>query len=186
MTITRGLVQLKNLDKKISNRIRTMQLVGKDLDKDPKMAVQGVDDLIVERHNLRLKIMASNYVTVVTIGGKKVTVLEAILMKETVKYEHELLKAMTAQLASGMQQVERANARRDEGLLALLQASGGKEMTDIQVAAITEPFMQNNTSKLETGELKLHEEVEKRLLKIEEFLAEVDFTLSESNALTEL
>lgn len=188
MTVTRGLAELKLLDKKINRKISSLHLIGKDLPTPPESQIQSVEDLITERSALKMKIMTSNYATKVTIDGKSITVLQAIEMKTTMEYQSKLCQEMRNQFLIGMREVEQKNLRVEQDLQKILEAAAGTggTLSDEQIESISKPFLASRTVSLETGGYNLQEKIEAYIEKYENFISEIDFILSESNSITTL
>ncbi|WP_053956705.1 hypothetical protein [Inediibacterium massiliense] len=199
ITITRGLVELKLLDKRILDRIGSIHFVGaiqgkKDittkllkketLEKEAKSGLQSIKDLIERRKKIKSAIVASNAETHVTIADKKYTVADAIERKNSIGYEKELLRELKSQLEKTESEIIRQNKNMEETLESLL---GQQLMSEKKKTEDAEMFIK---SYKELNEHKLFDpiSIRKTIKKLEEeidtFLAEVDFILSESNATT--
>lgn len=199
MTITRGLVELKLLDKRINDRIESINFVGAvqgkkdittkllrkaDLEKEAKSGLQSIKDLIERRKKIKSLIVASNAQTKVTIADKKYTVADAIERKNSIGYEKELLRELRSQLEKAESEVIRQNNKMEETLENLL---GQQLMSEKKKTEDAQMFIK---SYKELNEYKLFDpiSIRKTIKEIEEevdmFLAEVDFILSESNATT--
>lgn len=199
MTITRGLVELKLLDKRINDKIKSIDFVGvvqgkkdittkllrkEELEKEAKSGLQSIKDLIERRKKIKSLIVASNAETKVTIADKKYTVADAIERKNSIEYEKELLGELRYQLEKTESEIIRQNNKMEETLENLL---GQQLMSEKKKTEDAEMFIK---SYKELNEYKIFDpiSIRKTIKEIEEeidtFLAEVDFILSESNATT--
>lgn len=199
ITITRGLVELKLLDKRINDRITSVNFVGviqgkkdittkllrkDELEKEAKSGLQSIKDLIERRKKIKSLIVASNAETKVTISSKKYTVAEAIERKNSIEYEKELLRELRFQLEKAESEITRQNKKMEETLENLL---GQQLMSEKKKTEDAEQFIK---SYKELNEYRIFDpiSIRKSIKEIDEeidmFLAEVDFTLSESNATT--
>ena len=189
ITITRALSTIKLLDKKITKGIQKGQFItfkiGQKVQEDitPEADFQSVQDLITERNNLKVAVMLSNSTVDVTIAGKVYKVIEAIERKANIKYDNSLLQALRGQLDSARYRVDSQNEDVQRRLDKLLEASVGKDGKAEDIKAIVEPFEKRNLAVLEDA-LDIENKIEVLETFIDEFLSEVDLSLSESNATT--
>lgn len=201
MTITRALAEIKSLDTRISNatsqlhfvnvRKQSQQLVNgvqiKELEEVFKSNFQSATDLIKRRHLIKSNIVKSNAETIVDIGGVKMTVAEAIDLKNTIGLEHQLLNQLKAQYTKALQSIEVTNRNVDNQ--AEQEANnnfGSKQKSDpVEYNKFVEDYKNRNTVVL-IDSIDIKAQIEKLQSYIETFETEVDFTLSESNALTKI
>lgn len=189
MTVTRALNELKLLDKRINKKINetTFITATKDtsLTLDAKADFESITTLISNRSKLKTAIMASNATTKVTIGGKVMTVVEAIEQKDSIEYKKSLL----TQLKRNYQDVEQVTLHHerviDERLQALLEATFGKDgrTSDNEIERISESFKEQNKLTI-LDPINVKSIIEELSNEIDTFESEVDFVLSESNAIT--
>lgn len=194
ISITRALNELKLLDKRISKHIQSSVFVTHEVNKKvnakvftPKEDLQSINDLIQRRQIIKSKIMESNAITKVTIAGKTMTVVEAIELKESIKYKKELRDRIAHQVRRARKEIEDINEVAQGRLDSLLQANFGKESKtkDSEMEAISKPFLERNEAK-ELDPLGIDSVYEKLENEIDDFENEVDFVLSESNSLTKI
>jgi len=152
-----------------------------------KSSWQSVNSLIKRRADIKSKIVESNAKTEVEIGGVKMTVAEAIERKTSVAYEEMLLNKLKDDLRRSVAAVtqgnEQARQKAQQSLDTVLGKEGGKSPSKEDIASIFDPVYQRYEHKLQDpiGIEKKIEGLEKR---IDDFLSNVDFVLSTSNALT--
>jgi len=185
MTVTRGLTELKKLQRKIERRTMSAQWVGKDLATDPERELQSIVDIIQEKHSLKLAILKTNAVTLVTVQGAVMTVQEAIVLKDTFTNKAKLLGAMRYELTEARELLERQKSKAEDRLQKLLE-SLGKDLSPEIITQNTTAFWEANPFVIESGKLDLAKHVAEETERQEDFTAEIDFILSESNAVTEL
>ena len=185
MTVTRGLTELKKLQRKIDRKISEAKWTGKNLPADPKEVLQSINDMIKEKHNLKLKIMACNMVTTVVVAGATVTVAEAIQMKDTEKNIGRLLGTLRYELSDAREKIERDKSKSEDKLQKLLE-SFGKDITPELIKSTSDAFWLANTLVIESGTLDLAKVTAELQETHEDFESEIDFILSESNAVTQL
>lgn len=199
ISITRALAQVKSLNDRIArstnvNFITTL-VGGKhqsgastdELTRGLQANLQSVQDLIAQRSRLKSAIVKSNAVATVEINGVTMTVAEAIERKGSIQLEHVLLQQLRSQLARDTLAVERANAGVQQRLDVLIQTTVGKDrkVDESEVAAIREPFLkQNQASLLDPNGLQAV--VDALQASIDGFTLEVDYALSEVNAITKI
>ena len=200
MTITRALVELKTLNKRIMNAIDNLIPVtivtGKnvprgfttrdDFEKDVKAKYESVNALIDRRKQIKSKIVTANAVTEVEIAGAKMTIAEAIERKNSITLEKRLLERLSSSYYQTLRQQEQLDARCQEQLHKLLEVNFGKDSKakSEEIDAISKPYLENNAPKL-IDPLDVKKKIEELENSITKFESEVDVVLSEANAKTE-
>ncbi|QGZ16278.1 hypothetical protein Hena1_01040 [Erwinia phage Hena1] len=205
ISITRALATLKSIDAKIvkqTERLDTVavtdgqgdfrKLVGKlgtiaDFSTKAETQIQSLTDMLNTRDALKAAIIQSNAVTKITIGGKEVTVAQAIEQKRSIVLRQNLLAKVKSQVNLGNALLVKRTAEFEGGLSVKLDTLLGRDRATKgeDVEGITKPLR-------ERGEPSLLDPVgmvaysEKLDTEIDDFLTEVDFALSESNARTEV
>lgn len=205
ISITRALATLKSIDAKIekqTDRLDTVavtegqgefrKLVGKagtleDFSSRAVAQVQSLTDLLKTRDALKAAIIQSNAVTTVTIGGKTLTVAQAIEQKRSVTLRQTILAKAKSQVNLGNVLLNKRTNEFEAGLSTKLDALLGRDRATKgdDVEGITVPLRQRGEPSLldPVGMSKFVEDLE---TEIDDFLTEVDFALSESNARTEI
>ena len=191
LTITEALAKTKLVDKKINKKIQTAKFVGtqrgnKILDGfEPNTAkedLQSIEDLIAYRFRLKNAIHESNQKTKLTIAGKEYTVAQAIEFKEIILYKSNLLSKLKYQLENVRDDVNFENgkvqARLDEQVSKLFE-----KPTKDEVEAFSKSFLKANEYSL-VDPIEIDKKIKEYEEEIDNFLNEVDFRLSTSNALT--
>jgi len=193
ITITRALSQLKLLDKRITKAIKNSSfgnytVGGKPNDSDftPKEDFQKITDLIDYRAKIKSGIMKKNSTTKVKIGDKTMTVVDAIEMKDSIKYTKELLRKIGTDINTATENCDNINYDVQRRLDSLLEANFGKDTksSSRDYSAVSDPFLERNEAKLSPevdNFRKIYEELENE---IDVFESEVDLVLSESNSTT--
>lgn len=206
MTVTRALVELKRLDSQIELATNTGVFAAATVGKNDFTKVlnshktkaeirsvingsfQKVEDLIAHRTKLKNAIVASNAVTQVTLGEKRMTVAQAIDLKATLPARQNLASAVKSQLAKTKAAVDMGNTKMEAEIQAQTTALLGADKSK-QDAATLQMIAETQKSQKELAVVdedfvraKL-EEIEADILNIK---TELDFVLSESNALTQI
>jgi hypothetical protein len=149
--------------------------------------VKSIDDLITQRDNYKRILLNANNSTTLTVGDAKFTIAEAIAKKETVTQELKWIEKMERQLTEAKVRADNIESTNEAKLDDLIKASIGKDKkTDAkEIEDITNVFRKNNkvTVADPSGVEKLLES--KRVL-LDEFISNIDFSLSEINAKTEV
>ena len=201
ISITEALVKLKTLGKRIesaTNSIRPIALVtGKnsplgfktieEFETSAKAAFQSAQSLIKYRQTVKGAIVAANAVTNVTIGGKAITVAQAIERKNSIQYEKDLLRVLSQNYIVTLNKSVQTESDVQMRLQKLLEATFGKDTKTKgdEVDNISKPFLEQNSPRL-IDPLDLKNLIEKLEKDIDEFEGEVDFRLSEANAKTNI
>lgn len=206
ISVTRALVELKRSEDVI-NRATTeglfiAQTVGMDqnrkvLQSQDSVQVttdkivasfQKVEQAIANRAALKSAIVLSNATTIVQLGGKSMTVAEAIELKSSVQFKRLLLNVLRQRKNSAETNVFTSNNLVDELIQKHLTSVYGAEkskISDETVKAIADPqYATKKAALLDPCTIaKKIEELQEEISVIE---SELDFVLSESNAKTEI
>lgn len=194
ISITRALTELKLLSKRITKAINDGKFISYSINGKnaintfkPSEEKQSIEALISRRATLKSAIMKSNATTKVTIGSKEMLVIDAIEMKETIKYKQAFLQQLKSQQQNIRYTIQSTNENVQARLDKLLEANFGKESKtkSDEMGAIAKPFLERNEAKLEDP-LNLDSLIESLSQEILEFTSNVDYVLSESNALTQI
>lgn len=199
ISIHRALAELKRLNGRIinaTNEINAITVKRKSVDKingkpvaEAKKDMQATYDkvvgLIQYRDRLKTLVVQSNAETIVTVANEKMTVAQAIERKASIIYEVELLKELKRQYANAVRELEKHIEELPEKLETyLVNILGTKEKrTEDEVKLHTETYLRRNEHEL-VDPIHLKKIIDKLEAKIEEFEADVDAVLSESNAVT--
>lgn len=200
MSVHRGLAELKLLDSRISrainegiycifNKRSNQKIQGMEIqdfkDKVIKSSYDKVEELIKRRQKIKSAIVKSNALTEVEIAGNIMSVAEAIERKNSIEHEKVFLSKLKQQYANALQTMERNNAtlteRADTQINALYQNKDNIDTVKIQ--SLKNDFINENTFDL-IDPIDIKAKIEKLEKEIEDFETEVDFKLSESNAVT--
>lgn len=202
MSISRALVELKTLEKRIQKNIEQLSPVGLMLGQKPESTIQSrpefeksaqaayqqVQALIKRRRQIKNAIVQSNAVTQVHISGENMTVAEAIERKSSIALEKELKNTLWKKYGEKITQMEEHNHKIERQLFQLLQATYAKPDHEVKPEdhdTIAIPFKENNLASL-IDPLQLKATVFALEARIDAFEAEVDIALTESNARTEI
>lgn len=200
MTIHRGLAELKLIDSKIEKRIEQLRVLSvqhgdKDIegrykkeewDNLVKGAYNSLNDLIERKMKIKSAIVRVNAETMIEIGGKKMTIADAITRKNIVNIKKHLWAKINAERTATMATVNRNNETMEANVKQLLEVALGKDNVKVgsdEVKSIRDPYVKVNEVKMvdALGVDKLLEDLSKE---IEDFELEIDFTLSNINAVT--
>ncbi len=198
MSITQALPELKLLEKridKVSDSIQDWCKVvhnGAPLDKEKhkketESQLQSYMDLVKRRDAIKRAIILSNARTKVKIGQFEGTVAEAIEYKNSIRFKRSLLDNMKSSLQTKREEYERMKAQVDSRLERLLQSELGKDVktNPETITALTTSFRENNKVEL-VDPLDLSAKVVALEDELDAFETNVDWVLSESNAITKI
>ena len=202
ITVTRALAELKLLDSRINNAIMSAKFVDGYKKKDGKTSMmktpdeaekgiladyQSITDLISRRTKIKSAVLVSNATTKVTIKGVEYSVVEAIDKKNSIVYSKNLLTKMRHQYANMLTLSQNAQVSLEKQVSEMLTAnlSSASKNTKEDYDIIAKPLIEANQINL-IDPLNLKEKIEELENDITGFESEVDFTLSESNAKTEI
>lgn len=204
MTIHKALAELKIMDTRIQGAINDVtyclankhsneKINGVTIDECKKNIQSGYDkvnDLIKRRKALKRAVVLSNAVTKVDINGEEYTVAEAIeLRNHGIEYEKLLEKSMKNDYQRAMITIKNENgadleARANKHVEAIY---GNKEnkVNTADMEKVKADFINANQYEL-IDPINVLEKLDTLESFINDFMSEVDATLSVSNALTEI
>jgi hypothetical protein len=197
LSITRALVELKTLDSRITKAIttntfilcktknRNYQILEDEFKKNTLGEFQSVNDLIARRTQIKNAIVKSNAKTEVEVAGLKMTVSEAIEYKQVIRYKQEFLDILKRQRQMATIESEahrqKVQAKIDDNIKIIC---GKDTKADVQtIQSVTDGIMKGDPVEV-FDPLNLDKVIKELELSVEEFSANVDYVLSESNALT--
>ncbi|KAI0560872.1 hypothetical protein FGB62_98g072 [Gracilaria domingensis] len=202
MTLTKALVELKLLTKRIEKKIDTIKFIAvkkgdvlpafiksqAEFEKDQRASWQSLNDLMSRRRKIKTALVVKNATTTVEVAGEAMTIAKAIEKKNLVSTEKKILKQMRAALADGEREVDRHNHLVNERIAKLLETSYGnreKQLSKEDFERIVRPFKKGSMATLidPLNCSKLAETLEEKL---EKFFSEVDVCLSIANATTNI
>lgn len=202
MSITRALKELTLLDKRIDDIIDDAIFVGyakkssakinniytrDEFDKLVTSNFDSVQALMNRRLEIKAKIVDSNAKTIVTIGGKEYTVAGAIEAKSLIHYKKQLLDTLVSQLKKATAAVSLANEKVDEKVYSLIKDAKNEDSTPVDLGKDSFITQYRNNHEFDlVNPIKIHEKINQLKEEIENFENEVDFVLSESNAITKI
>lgn len=202
MSITRALKELTLLDKRIDDIIDDAIFVGyakkssakinniytrDEFDKLVTSNFDSVQALMNRRLEIKAKIVDSNAKTIVIIGGKEYTVAGAIEAKSLIHYKKQLLETLVSQLKKATAAVSLANEKVDEKVYSLIKDAKNEDSTPVDLGKDSFITQYRNNHEFDlVNPIKIHEKINQLKEEIENFENEVDFVLSESNAITKI
>jgi hypothetical protein len=197
LSITRALVELKTLDSRITKAItsntfilcktknRNYQVLEDEFKKTTLSEYQSINDLVTRRAQIKNAIVKSNAKTEVEVAGLKMTVSEAIEYKQVIRYKQELLDILKRQRQGVTIESEAHRQKVQNKIDDNIKIICGKDTkADVQtIQSITDGIMKGDPVEV-YDPLNLDKVIKELEVSVEEFSANVDYVLSESNALT--
>lgn len=205
MSITRALTRAKTIEKQLTRLVESQYVVtlmkrevddATDVFKDNlKMTQSNFDqfnDLFAELNNIKAAVRKSNEVTKVVIGGEELTVADALVYKNTIVYRNNFLDRITRENRNAESRVEQSKINADNKFASvrenLIKNSQGQDVSeDYLKTVLTEEERRLKKAIIEvkvSGINNVNEYIEAERKRIDTFLEEVDYVLSESNATT--
>lgn len=200
LLVTQALNELKLLDSRIVNEICKSKFVAsaKTVEKNitpycskedfitkAKSSFDSINALIERKSKIKAAVIASNATTKVEINGVTMTVAEALELKTSIGYKHDMLTDMKAQLASAKSEMEKKNLdleRKIDNILETMVSKDAKTKKD-DFKEITDPMRTNGEYSL-VDPLRIEDVIEKLENEIEGFKSNVDSVLQISNCIT--
>jgi len=213
MTITQALVELKTLDARIHRAINDGTYVAyytgtaqkieprfgtsvEDFTKRAGSKLQSVLDLIERRKRIKSAVVISNAgvkagdgyeLRKITIGGKEMTIAEALERKNSsIAYDEALLAKLESDYALALSKVQTLQKELDRNVEDFVRVSFGTEATKHrsaeQQASVDAYTAQRQPILLDP--LGIRDMIDKLRTEIEDFKAEVDYALVVANTQT--
>ena len=191
ISITRALVELKTLDKRIQKGIDTSVFVSykgqfyqpAEGAKEAAASYQSINDLIERRKKIKSAIIKSNANTMVKICGTEMTVAEAIETKSSIKHKKNLLAVMKNQYGTACTNVEHINSKVRKDLENKSTRDSDKEKQQMTLEEFSKTYVNLHGVEL-FDPIKLAQKIEQLENYITQFEQEVDYIMSEKNAIT--
>ena len=196
LSITRALVELKTLDARIHKTIQNEWTIMKtkhknahvqedEFRKDALSSYQSVMDLIHRRNRIKTAIAVSNANTMVTIGKREMSVAQAIDYKNVIEYKKKLLEELRRQrndVVCDYENYKERLSRRIEENVKIICGRDAKPDANV-ITSVTDTLTKSDPVEIfdPLSIDKLIKELDDEIL---EFTSNIDFVLSESNALT--
>jgi hypothetical protein len=196
-SITRSLVELKTIDGRIhkitengvfityKTKYKNTRYTEEDFKKSAIADFQSLNDLIKRRDQIKNAIVLSNATTMVEIAGTKMTVSQAIEFKNTINYKSAMLATLKHQRQMVVVEVDAHRQKVQNKVDDNIRIICGK---DAKPDAATLKMV---TDGITAGDpidvydpLNIDKVIDGLEKEIEDFKANVDFVLSESNATT--
>ncbi len=199
-TLTRALTELKLYDSKVTKAIQELKSVSYSINKivvdyrqtadefikNYNSQMQSIQDLRNNKVILKNALMKANAETKLKIGEKEYTILEALNRKTDIQTEQYLVNTLKQQLSVA---VSKSNQIKDtvesniEKTINSKSSSSGNQSKDY-IQTVRESY-KDQLPELVNADVveKLIKEKEEE---IAEFISEVDYALSEINAITKI
>lgn len=207
MSVTRALAELKRLDDRIARAVNSGVFIGVSMGTGTQIKAHGntgvtveqltsgiqsaydsVTALFTQRDKIKAAIVKSNAVTTVQLGARTLTVAEAIELKRSVANKRALLSFLQRQQATANQTVATLNAQLEAAIDSNLKTIYGadKSKTDKETYdLIAKPQKAAKEAAL-VDPLNLVDKIKAIEEEVSLVDTELDFTLSEVNAKTDI
>ena len=199
MTLARALAEIKLLNSKIEKNIDNLRLVAtktgkkdiingsneriEDFNVKAQSDYQSITDLIARRNLIKSKLTQANAVTYVTIGDKTYTIAEAIDRKNSIQIEKDLLLKMKQLLNNNIKIMNTANDKMEDNINKMVETKMGTDKSKSDdIADLKRIFRESDTTTL-VDPLNIQNKIDELEKSIEEFELNIDFALSEANAI---
>ena len=205
MSITRALTRAKTIEKQLARLVESqfvVTLMKREVDdvsdvyqdnlKMTKSNFDQFNDLFAELNNIKAAVRKSNEVTKVVISGEELTVADALVYKNTIVYRNNFLDRITRENRNAESRVEQSKISADTKFASvrenLIKNSQGQDVSeDYLKTVLTEEERRLKKAIIEvkvSGINNVNEFIEAERKRIDTFLEEVDYVLSESNVTT--
>lgn len=205
MSITRALTRIKTIEKQLNQLVDkefVTTLAKREVDNvtdtykevlnKTKSNFDQFNDLFAELNRIKAAVRKSNEVTKVTIGGDELSVADALVYKNTIVYRSNFLEKITRENRTADSRVEQSKINADNKFATVrenfIKSSQGQDVNENYVnTVLTEEERRLKAALVEikvSGIKDVSEFIEAERKRIDIFIEEVDYVLSESNATT--
>lgn len=205
MSITRALTRAKTIEKQLARLVESqfvVTLMKREVDDATNVFQDNINmtkanfdqfnDLFAELNNIKAAVRKSNEVTKVVIGGEELSVADALVYKNTIAYRNSFLDRITRENRNAESRVEQSKISADTKFASvrenLIKNSQGQDVSeDYLKTVLTEEERRLKKAIIEvkvSGINNVNEYIEAERKRIDTFIEEVDYVLSESNATT--
>lgn len=209
ITLTRALVELKTLDERIQ-KATMQQFVGlvKGNDKKPTLGMfkdaeqmeraftanfNQVNDLMKRRQKIKSALVVANAATIVSINGNTMSIADAIDSKRIAEFRAQLIRSIRQQISNASNTIEKNRVEMEANIQAQIDRILGNDQKGKDAASQNKEMIETIRSTMFNlhdmkivDPNKLVEQIENLSNELETFISEIDFSLSEINAKTEI
>jgi len=198
LSLTRVLVDLKTIDKKLDKLISPFKacsiLIGGKLknkqnidilSEETKSEFQKISDLLNYRTKLKSALVIANSSTFVLINNKVMSIAEAIEYKSFINFKKKLLESLKSNLYQFNSEIEYHNETTQPRLDKLLEVTYGKDqkLKSEEIEMVKKSFLSQNEAIL-FDPINVRERIKELEEDISNFESSVDIALSEANSQT--
>lgn len=205
MSITRALTRIKTIEKQLNQLVDkefVTTLAKREVDNvtdtykevlnKTKSNFDQFNDLFAELNRIKAAVRKSNEITKVTIGGDELSVADALVYKNTIVYRSNFLEKIARENRTADSRVEQSKINADNKFATVrenfIKSSQGQDVNENYVnTVLTEEERRLKAALVEikvSGIKDVSEYIEAERKRIDTFIEEVDYVLSESNATT--
>lgn len=207
MSVTRALAELKRLDDRINRAVGSSAFVAVSVGTGTQMKVHGasglsvdqakaqiqsaydtIGSLFTQRAIIKAALVKSNASTFVQLGAISYSVAEAIELKKSIENKRNLLRVMKHQQAKVQGEVAQLNAQLEAAIDSNLKTVYGSDKSKVDKDSYD--LIAKPQKNLKEAALIDPMDVVAKIAALEEEVSlvdtELDFTLSEANAKTEI
>lgn len=200
ISLHRALSELKIIEDRINSKIEDFHLIditkGEDgliegktqkvFNDNARSINQSIDSLIDRKILLKTEINKANANTMLSIGGKSMSILEAIAYKDIIRLKQNKLKYISRQNSKALTNLDNYNEKVDNQALHLAENTVGKDKTPENIEtidSIMKAYKKANTYSL-IDPLGIQDLISDLSDEIYNFNINIDAALSEVNAIT--
>lgn len=196
ISITRALTRVKVIEKQLEQLsydkyVRSVleqdkdKKQSEDFKSESKSNFDKFNSLFDESVALQKVIRKSNEDTLVRISGKEMTVSEALILKSLIEHKQQLLSNIRDQNSNANNEIEKAEAQIESKAQSFVQSLKTENQSQIDDAMkVGRLSATKELRKVRLTGLNVEQILKEDLEFVQEFLVEVDYVLSESNATT--
>lgn len=200
MEVSRALAELKLIKKRMEKALEEVKFFGVSIGGKPVAGFSSDEEFISKAQSafdsyralaaryaaIKSAIAISNATTKITVGGKEMTVAEALERLRNLPNEELFLMKLKNDYNQAVALMERKNAEAQQKLenhLATVFGAKDVKLSEDQYKAVAEPFLKQFSATLVHPE-KLKEQIDALEAELETFKSEVHYALNRSNAIT--
>lgn len=197
ISLHRALGKIKLIKKKVLKKIEELEIIThvvsskknkEEIDKyaiEAEAQLKSIKHLFLNEKTIKSAIVLKNAETEVTIGKSTMTIAEAIVRKDQIDTEFTLLKQLKNLHIHHKSMVEKKNVKVDQEAYDIIKTKNSSEndTDNKQLVELKEMYVNTNSNEL-VDPLNLQELIHSFESELNDFVSNVDTSLSEINAIT--
>jgi hypothetical protein len=201
LSLHRALAELKLIDKKLTKHCEGARFIGyhfkagavngtnkavEQFCTDAKASYTSYIDLLNRKIAMKAAIMKKNNEATIDLDGKKLTIADAIAMKDNLVHYETIINSLRTQFADALRRKEQSKVQVDDTVKNMITTLFGKDQANISGAKIEELRAQaeEQNGLIIEDPLNIEKKIEELTNIRDGIITKIDYLLSEVNAIT--